>query len=114
MKIRKNELKPIDFEGIKIFDYTANQDTSSSFAIINVPAGKEHKKAYSKRSDKYYYVISGELFFVIDGKEFILKKGDFCFIPKGEIYSYRNKSDNSAIMAHIHTPNFKMDEEVFL
>ena len=57
-------LKPIDFAGLRIFDYTAGFDLSSSLAIIEVPPGAHHAEAWSKRSDKYYLVIAGTIGFV--------------------------------------------------
>ncbi len=37
MVIRKEQAQKIDFNGLTIFDYTANRNESSSFAIIKVP-----------------------------------------------------------------------------
>ena len=54
MKIERESLKAIEFDGLEIRDYTAGRDVSSSMAEITVPAGARHKRAWSKRSDKYY------------------------------------------------------------
>ena len=37
MKIRRSELVSFDFEGLRIADYTAGKDVSSSVAEISVP-----------------------------------------------------------------------------
>ena len=65
MHIRKASLKPLVFDGMKIFDYTPSSRLSSSFAIIEVPAGVSHAKAWSRRSDKYYFIAQGEIEFVL-------------------------------------------------
>jgi hypothetical protein len=49
MKIERDSLKPIDFEGLEIRDYTAGTDVSSSVAETTVPAGVGHRLAWSKR-----------------------------------------------------------------
>ncbi|GAI73179.1 unnamed protein product, partial [marine sediment metagenome] len=37
MIIRKDSLKPIDFSGLKIYDFTEGLELSSSFALIQIP-----------------------------------------------------------------------------
>lgn len=81
MVIAGTSLKSIDFAGLRIFDYTAGHDLSSSLAIIDVPPSAHHAEAWSKRSDKYYLVIAGATRFVLDGVETELSTGDFCFVP---------------------------------
>ncbi|MCX7709724.1 MAG: cupin domain-containing protein [Clostridia bacterium] len=111
----RHELQPIDFGGLKIFDYTADlSDNKSSFAIIDVPGFCSHKTAYSKQSDKYYYVILGEVVFTIEGKEYMLKEGDFCLIEKGKKFSYVNNSEKEARLVLVHTPNFNLENEIFV
>src|SRR5207244_3093838 len=81
MVVTGKSLKPIDFAGLRIFDYTAGRDVSSSLAVIDVPAGVHHAEAWSKRSDKYYLVIAGAIHFVLDGVDTQLAQGDFCLVP---------------------------------
>lgn len=112
---RRNEIQSIDFEGLKIYDYTASLNNSnSSFAIIDVPGLCRHKTAYSKRSDKYYYIILGEVSFTIEGEKHELKEGDFCLIKKGEKFSYYNKNENESKLVLVHTPNFILEDEIFV
>jgi len=113
MKIARETVQPIDFEGLKIVDYTAGKETSSSFAEISVPARAAHRRAFSKRSDKYYYVVSGHLEFEIDGRSQDLSPGDVCVILKGQRFSYRNTSTHSARVVLVHTPSFDLESEVF-
>lgn len=113
MIIRKEQVSEIDFDGLNIFDYTSGCNESSSFAIIKVPKNIRHKVSWSKKSDKYYYVIEGEIRFTIDTKIFILKSGDFCIIKKGSEFSYHNESESVVILVLVHTPNFDLHEEVF-
>ena len=114
MIIRNNSVKPINFEGLKIYDYTNNLNTKSSFAVIEVLPGREHVKSWSKRSDKYYYVLKGQLQFTLEDDEVELLKGDFCIVSKGQQFSYRNNTQRSTIIILIHTPSFDIDSEVFI
>ena len=90
MFISAKLLKPIDFAGLRIFDYTAGYDLNSSLAVIDVPPGVHHAEAWSKRSDKYYLVIAGTIRFVLDGLQTELGTGDFCLVPQGRHFSYSN------------------------
>jgi len=56
MKIKKDSLKPIDFSGFKIYDFTDRLDLKSSFAVIQIPPNSQHSESWSTRSDKYYYL----------------------------------------------------------
>jgi hypothetical protein len=47
MIIKHEEIEPIEFDKLKIIDYTAGQDNSSSFAEITVPMGVSHKISWS-------------------------------------------------------------------
>lgn len=114
MIIKGNEVEQFDFEGLKIADYTAKQDVNSSFAIISVHLKISHRLSWSKRSDKYYYIIAGEINFTINDKEYVLSNGDLCVIKKGEKFKYKNNSDEIVKMILVHTPNFKLDQEVFV
>ena len=113
MKIDKKSLTPIDFEGLKIFDYTAEKDISSSLAEITVPPWGKHKKAFSKKSDKYYYIVSGQIQFTVDDKIYDLSAGDVCIIVKGQRFCYNNASNEEAKLILVHTPSFDMEAEVF-
>ena len=113
MKIRRSELVSFDFEGLRIADYTAGKDVSSSVAEISVPPGVRHRTAWSKRSDKYYLMLEGSLDFVVDGEPVQLDGGDCCVIPRGTRFSYRNASHETARVLLVHTPSFDLDAEVF-
>jgi mannose-6-phosphate isomerase-like protein (cupin superfamily) len=113
MKIRRESVPPFDFEGLEIRDFTAQLDTSSSFAEIIVPAGARHARARSKRSDKYYYVLEGILQFTVQDRVVELGNGDLCIIRKGDRFSYENPSEEVAKVLLVHTPNFDLSQEVF-
>lgn len=70
--VRASELEPFDFGDLAIADHTAGHGTSSSIAVINVPAGAEHPTAYSDASDKYDLVLSGAVAFHTGGEEVTL------------------------------------------
>jgi len=107
-------IRPIDFAGLRIFDYTAGHDLSSSLAVIDVPPGTGHAVALSKRSDKYYLVIEGALRFMLDGAETDLVAGDFCLVRQGRWFSYSNPTVTLARVVLVHTPNFNLAEELFV
>jgi mannose-6-phosphate isomerase-like protein (cupin superfamily) len=107
-------MEPIDFQGLRILDYTANLDGRSSFAVITVPPGSAHGEAWSKRSDKYYYMVTGEVEFTLDGQCQVLSAGDFCIVPKGQRFSYVNSGSAAAELVLVHTPCFDLNSEVFV
>lgn len=113
MIIRQEAVDAFDFDGLAIRDYTADLAASSSFAVITVPPGAVHASSWSRRSDKYYYVVSGTIEFADAGSTHTLSTGDFCLIAKGEHFSYRNTSDATATLCLFHTPDFELDSEVF-
>lgn len=114
MLIRRDEIEPIDFGGLRIFDYTAGSDTDSSLAVIEVPAGARHAEAWSRRSDKYYLVTAGAVRFVLEGEATHLRRGDFCLVKQGRRFSYTNDSGEAAQLVLVHTPSFDLDAEVFV
>jgi ribosomal protein S18 acetylase RimI-like enzyme/quercetin dioxygenase-like cupin family protein len=111
--VRFGAVQPIDFEGLRILDYTAGRQNGSSFAVIEVPPGARHRRSWSKRSDKYYYVMSGRLHFSVDGEEQLLAAGDFCQVRQGREFCYENRSGGPAVLLLVHTPSFDLDSEVF-
>lgn len=113
MLIKYEEVEPIEFDGLKIIDYTAGRDTSSSFAEITVPAGISHKLSWSNRSDKYYYVAQGSVVFTVNGKSSNLLAGDFCIVPKGIRFRYSNTGSEDAKLILVHTPSFRLECEAF-
>jgi mannose-6-phosphate isomerase-like protein (cupin superfamily) len=113
MITRRDSLEPISFEGLNIYDHTANQATSSSLAVIEVPPGVRHRRAYSERSDKYYYVISGQIHFALDEAEYDLDAGDSCFLPRLQRFCYENTTPQPAVLLLFHTPSFELQSEVF-
>ena len=113
MIIKENEVEQFDFDGLKIKDYTEKLNENSSFATISVLPKISHKLSWSKRSNKYYYIIAGKINFIVNGKEYVLSNGDLCVIKKGDKFKYRNDSNRIVKLILVHTPNFKLDQEVF-
>jgi mannose-6-phosphate isomerase-like protein (cupin superfamily) len=107
-------MSPIDFDGLRIFDYTSGQACDASVALIEVEPGARHAEAWSRRSDKYYLVVDGEISFVLDGNARRLGSGDFCFVKRGRHFSYSNQSSRPAALVLVHTPSFDLSEEVFV
>ena len=113
MLIKQESIEAINFEGLLIHDFTMGQSTSASFAAIEVPPATKHREAWSKKSDKYYYVVSGQLCFTIDGVEQLLSKGSFCIVPQGQRFSYQNRSAEPVHIILVHVPSFDLESEVF-
>lgn len=114
MIVKRDALEAIDFDGLAIYDYTAGQETGSSFAVIHVPPGIRHAEAWSKRSDKYYYVAGGQIRFALDGQEMALSAGDFCLVRQGQHFRYENRGGEAATLILVHTPSFDLASEVFV
>ena len=114
MIIKNSQAEAIDFEGMQILDYTAGKGWGSSMAMILVPPGAVHPRAYSRRSDKYYLVIEGAIKFDLDSREYQLEAGDFALVPQGSQFQYENTSDQEARLILVHTPCFKLEEEIFV
>ena len=113
MRIEKQSISPIDFRGLQIFDYTGSKDYSSSLAEIVVPVGGKHPKAWSRKCDKFYYVISGQIRFWLDDETFELNSRDICIVKKEQKFSYENVSNSESKLILVHTPAFDMSAEVF-
>jgi mannose-6-phosphate isomerase-like protein (cupin superfamily) len=114
MRVSRGSIAPLEFDGLRIFDYTAGRASSSSIAMIEVPPGARHAEAWSRRSDKYYLLSSGEIDFMLDGESRTMKAGDFCFVARGRRFSYANRSGMLATLVLVHTPSFDLREEVFV
>lgn len=114
MILLRNPISPIDFDGLRIFDYTAGKSVDSSVAMVEVASGVRHAEAWSRRSDKYYLVASGEVHFVLDGEPHVLRAGDFCFVKQGRRFSYSNEASEMAMLMLVHTPSFDLRQEVFV
>jgi mannose-6-phosphate isomerase-like protein (cupin superfamily) len=113
MIVKRNSLVPFDFGGLEIFDYTAGQRLSSSLAVIEVPPNSSHPEAWSKRSDKYYWVARGEVRFMLERESFDLASGDCCIVERGRRFSYSNVREQPATLVLLHTPSFELDAETF-
>ena len=114
MLISHDSLSPIDFGGLRIFDYTAGRDLGASVAMIEVPSGARHAEAWSERSDKYYLVIEGTVRFVLEGTVSELSTGDFCLVRKRQRFSYANEQQGVAKLVLVHSPSFDLQSERFV
>jgi len=111
--VRKRALDPIDFGGLRIFDYTAELGSGASLAGIEVPAGAAHALSWSTRSDKYYLVTAGSVRFTVDGETADLEAGDFCHVRCGQRFRYSNPSNAPAAIVLVHEPAFELAAERF-
>jgi len=113
MFIKKDDVKPLVFDGLQIFDYTDGLDGKSTLAGIVIPVDAKHKTSWSERSDKYYYMIQGKMRFTVDDKVQELGPGDVCIIAQGSRFRYENAGEAEARMIVMHTPGFQMESERF-
>ena len=113
MIVRRSALSAIDFEGLSIHDYTAGAEISASLAAIEVAPGVRHREAWSRRSDKYYYVLTGQVYFALDGQEHELAAGDLILVPQGRRFWYENRAEEAATCILVHVPSFDLACEVF-
>ena len=113
MFIKQERVETIEFDNLKIVDYTADHDMSSSIAEITVPVDASHKVSWSRRSDKYYYIVKGNMTFTVNEQTCSLSAGDVCVVQKGERFSYANMGPENAKLVLVHTPNFILECEAF-
>jgi mannose-6-phosphate isomerase-like protein (cupin superfamily) len=113
MKITRSAAARIDFDGLEIHDYTADLEVSSSIAEISVSPGVRHRPSWSRRSDKYYYLIEGRLSFVLGEEQLELAAGDCCIVRQGDRFSYHNPTHERTRLLLVHTPRFDLAAEVF-
>jgi len=95
-------------------DYTADADLGSSLATIDVPPRGSHGKAWSRKSDKYYFVTHGQVRFMVGDEITDLATGDFCLVRCGTVFSYENVTPEPAGLILVHTPAFELAAEVFV
>ena len=113
MFVRKRALDAIDFDGLRIFDYTAELGGGASMARIEIPPGASHALSWSTRSDKYYLVTDGSVRFTVDGESADLDAGDFCHVRCGQRFRYSNPSGAPAAIVLVHEPAFDLEAERF-
>jgi mannose-6-phosphate isomerase-like protein (cupin superfamily) len=114
MFIECKDVSAFTFDGLTIRDYTASTNCGSSIAVVDVLPGISHKLAFSKRSDKYYFVVTGEITFCIENETRRLGTGDIAIVPKGICFSYQNDSQQRASLLLVHSPKFDLAAEVFV
>lgn len=114
MFITRDSIQPIASHDLDIYDYTAEAKTSSSLATVRMPPGGQHGEAWSRRSDKYYYVLAGTVQFVVNDSTAELGEGDCCIVYMGEHFSYKNNTSEPATLLLLHTPSFDLQAEVFV
>jgi mannose-6-phosphate isomerase-like protein (cupin superfamily) len=112
MIIRADAPAKILYEGLTVTDYTGSSGLGSSVAIVEVPPGARHPRAWSKRSDKFYLVIDGHVRFSLGDVDYELGPRDFCHVRRGERFAYENPAPSPATLVLVHTPSFELDAEV--
>ncbi len=113
MIVKSSDTEKLDFEGLPLTDYTSKQDTLSSLAKLEVSPGSKHRIAWSKKSEKFYYILKGQLVFMINNREYTANVGDLCIIPVNTKFAYMNKTDSTVEAMLVHSPKINMGNEVF-
>ncbi len=113
MILKSDSVQSVEWQGLSIQDYTPGKKTSSSVARIRVPPGASHVEAWSRKSDKFYYVLSGQLHFMLDGQIHVLSTGDLGIVTCEHHFAYQNRTNRDVTFLLIHTPPFDEAQEVF-
>ena len=106
------DLKAIKFHDINIIDYTADLNTEISIALVKVPIGAKHSKAFSERSDKYYFIKKGTILFTRADKKHMLMENDMIIIEKGQHFEYMGITETEMLL--IHYPFYEIAYEKFV
>lgn len=114
MFLRQRDAESLDFRGLQIKDYTSSIDCSSSLAIVAVPPSGNHPPARSERSDKFYLVVEGAVRFTVGDDEATLREGDMCLVRRGDVFAYRNHTEEAARLVLLHTPPYDHRFEKFM
>lgn len=111
--VHSDELERFNFHGLDIADYTSGKRGRSSVAVIDVTPGVDHPLAFSRRSDKYYFVLQGTVRFDVAGESHNLGQNDLLVITSGTRFEYRATSGPAQLLL-VHTPSFDPDAEVLV
>ena len=111
--IKYQNIRPFDFFGLRIRDFTAEMKASMSVAEIDAPAGIRHKTARSNKCDKLYYCLEGDVSFRVEDKDLILHQHDVLLIQKGEWFYYESTGKETARLLLVHVPPFDLKSEEF-
>ena len=114
MFLRASQVTPFEWNGLVISDHTATIELSSSVAIISVPPGARHPRAWSDRSDKYYVIMQGDLRFEVNDEASDLGPADVCVVLRGDTFEYANTGRLPACLALFHTPRYDGEAEHLL
>lgn len=109
---RSAQTQPIEWADLSIQDFTAGQPGPASLARMGLRPGARHVMAWSKRSDKYYYLVAGQIHFWLDGQTLVLSAGDGCRVPAGGRFAYANRTNAPADLLVLNVPAFEMEAEV--
>lgn len=74
------------------------------FRMSVLPKAKVPAPHYHKSWDETIYGLSGTLTFRIDGRDVVIHSGSSAFIGRGVVHSFRNDSDEVAVVLSVLTP----------
>jgi quercetin dioxygenase-like cupin family protein len=100
-------MSAIKIGGLALEFLQDKDETSGSldlFRMTVLPQGKVPAPHYHQSWDETIYGLSGTLTFRIDGQDVVVVPGRSAFIARGVVHSFRNDSDEAAVVLSVLTP----------
>jgi quercetin dioxygenase-like cupin family protein len=97
----------ISFNGIEVKFCLDETDTSGAltmFECIISPSAKVPVPHYHKDFDETIYCLDGVSSYMIDNKLVEIGPGDSCFIPRGTVHGFENKTNETIRFLAVITP----------
>ena len=107
--VKTKEVTPYHFEGLEVRELIPGLLPAASVAHVEVRPGAAHATTRSSKNDKLYICISGAPTFEVDGNRVDLGPLDLLVIQRDEWFSYRNETDDAAVLFLIHVPPYDSD-----
>lgn len=98
---------PIIFGGLEIRFCLDETDTNRQVTLFEVSVDKGVKVPaphYHKDFDECVYSLEGVCTFYVAGREHTLRPGESCFVPRGAVHGFENKTDGRIRFLSVITP----------
>jgi quercetin dioxygenase-like cupin family protein len=76
----------------------------SMFRCVVAAGSRVPAPHYHEHFDETIYGLEGTTTFTVDGKELPLGPGDYCFIPRGAVHGFENRTDGTISFLAIASP----------
>jgi len=97
----------IQLNGMEIhfsLDENDTQNHMTMFRCVIHPHVRMPAPHYHRHFDEAVYGLKGTVIFTIDGREVPIAPGDSCFIPRGIVHGFNNKTDDAIEFLSVITP----------